>query len=46
MKNLQGKHYMKYYNTKYIEKLAKNKIKIMKFLTLSSPKIKKTLGQY
>ena len=42
MKNLQGKHYMKYYNTKYIEKLAKkNKFKIMKFLTLSSPKIKK-----
>ena len=38
---------MKYYNTKYIEKLAKkNKLKIMKFLTLSSPKIKKTLGQY
>ena len=33
---------MKYYNTKYIEKLAKkNKLKIMKFLTLSSPKIKK-----
>ena len=45
MKNLQEKHYMKYYNTKYIEKLEKNKLKIMKFLTLSSPK-KKTLGQY
>ena len=42
VKNLQGKHYMKYYNIKDIEKLAKkNKLEIMKFLTLSSPKIKK-----
>ena len=33
---------MKYYNIKDIEKLAKkNKLEIMKFLTLSSPKIKK-----
>ena len=33
---------MKYYNIKDIEKLAKkNKLEIMKFLTLSSPKVKK-----
>ena len=42
IKNLQGKHYMKYYNIKHIEKLAKkNKLKIMKFFTLSGPRIKR-----
>jgi SAM-dependent methyltransferase len=42
IKKLKGHHFMKYYGTKNIEKLAKkNKLKVTKFLTLLNSKMRK-----